>query len=157
MENKVCATESETKVLGDISSRFIEQSKSCQRNFGVFIAFHRAAKKLTTKFRDFSSRFIEQPKKLTTKYLHFLQPRPERTTTPTASPAGQPAKPSATTRPTEEEVREVIRSLKNSGATGPDGIPTALLKRADDRLLELVTRLANLSLTSGHYPTQGLE
>ena len=57
---------------------------------------------------------------------------------------------------TEDEVRSVVSSLKNSGAVGLDGVPTAVLKNADDRTLGHLTRLVNLSLTSGHFPTQGL-
>jgi hypothetical protein len=58
---------------------------------------------------------------------------------------------------TEEELRATITTLKNSGATGPDCIPTAFLKHADDALVLELTRLANLSLAKAHFPSQALE
>lgn len=40
---------------------------------------------------------------------------------------------------TQEEVERTVRSFKNSGATGLDGIPAAFLKNLDDRLMASLT------------------
>ena len=52
----------------------------------------------------------------------------------------------------EAEVYNLIISLDSSKSTGPDGISTKMLKGSVDAIMPNLTRLFNLSLTTGTVP-----
>ena len=52
-----------------------------------------------------------------------------------------------------EGVRKLLCNLKVDKATGPDGIPAFILKNAANELAPILTKLFQLSLTSGEFPT----
>ena len=55
---------------------------------------------------------------------------------------------------TEEETFFLLSSLDSSKATGPDGISACMLKSTADSITPSVTKLLNLSLSSGHVPME---
>ena len=54
---------------------------------------------------------------------------------------------------TKEEVTSSIKTLKNSKSTGPSSIPTKFLKLFQNTLNEPIAFLANLSFSTGIFPT----
>ena len=50
------------------------------------------------------------------------------------------------------EVKKIILRLKNSKATGVDGIPTCVLKRGGEVLAHPITGIVNQSIISGTFP-----
>ena len=53
---------------------------------------------------------------------------------------------------TEDEVYDLITDLDSSKSTGPDGISTKMLRGTVDAIVPSLTKLFNLSLTSGSIP-----
>ena len=53
---------------------------------------------------------------------------------------------------TESDVKDLIKSIDPSKATGPDGISPRLLKEAGDAIVPSLTRLINLSLSCAKVP-----
>jgi hypothetical protein len=51
-----------------------------------------------------------------------------------------------------DEITHVIDSLKNTSATGWDGISTSLVKSAKNTLVPIIVHIFNLCLTSGTFP-----
>ena len=54
---------------------------------------------------------------------------------------------------TDIEIIEIIRNLQNSKATGPNSIPTNLLKIASPIIVPILTSLINKSLNQGVFPS----
>ena len=59
--------------------------------------------------------------------------------------------------PTKEEVYEAVKSLKNSKAAGPDGIPAELLKHAGDSLITILHEVILSIWTNESLPLQWME
>lgn len=55
---------------------------------------------------------------------------------------------------TENEVINVIRSLKNTNSVGPDGISTKVIKTCCDELVSPLVHMINVILASGKFPRQ---
>ena len=55
---------------------------------------------------------------------------------------------------TEEDISKIIKSLKNKGSSGFDGVSNMLIKKLHDELLTPLTTIVNDSLDSGHVPSQ---
>ena len=55
---------------------------------------------------------------------------------------------------TADELRELINKLKNGKACGPDSVHNEFLKCCPDDLLEILARLFNLILSTGHVPDE---
>jgi hypothetical protein len=53
---------------------------------------------------------------------------------------------------TEAEVYDLIVGLDTSKSTGPDGISAKMLRGAVDAVVPSLTRLFNLSITTGSFP-----
>ena len=53
-----------------------------------------------------------------------------------------------------EDVREAISSLRNTPATGTDGIPTVVIKQLKYELAPYLTYLCNMIIRKRHYPTR---
>ena len=53
-----------------------------------------------------------------------------------------------------EDVRKAIDSLKNTPATGTDGIPTVVLKQLKYEIAPYLTYLCNMVIRKRHYPTR---
>ena len=50
-------------------------------------------------------------------------------------------------------VLKIIKSLKNSSATGVDYVDTRTLKLIDDKILPALAHIINLSIESSTFPT----
>ena len=53
----------------------------------------------------------------------------------------------------KEEVASIIKTLKNNKSAGPSSIPTRFLKLFQNGLSESIALLANLSISTGIFPT----
>ncbi len=53
---------------------------------------------------------------------------------------------------TPEEVKKYVLDLSSSKASGPNSIPTSILKNNVDLLIEPLTSILNKSLTEGTFP-----
>ena len=73
--------------------------------------------------------------------------------------ASLPDNVSTTTRPTlskvtatEQDVKDILKSLDVNKATGPDGISPKMLREAGETISKPLTRLINMSLTTTQFP-----
>lgn len=55
---------------------------------------------------------------------------------------------------TASDILNAISTLKESGSSGPDGIPPIFLKNCSLAIVEPITTLFNWSLQSGLFPTR---
>ena len=55
---------------------------------------------------------------------------------------------------TEKEVRQAIEKLSSNKATGPDGMSVRTLKLISPVFARPLTKLLNLSISSGKFPTE---
>ncbi len=55
----------------------------------------------------------------------------------------------------EEEVYKILSHMDPMKASGPDEIPGRLLKEGAEQIAVPLTRLYNISLQTGTYPTTG--
>ncbi|XP_073841564.1 uncharacterized protein [Musca autumnalis] len=69
----------------------------------------------------------------------------------------QSAQPMTGTNITKSEVESAITSLKTRKATGPDEIPSEMLKLMDENNIGLLTRLMNHVYNTCHYPQDWLK
>ena len=89
---------------------------------------------LTTKF------FPDSSSELTGEDLEIIELCKQPPNTPNDVPVS------------EHETRRVIRKMQNRKAPGEDLIITEMVKRAQDILVPLLTKLANSCLTFGYFP-----
>ncbi len=94
---------------------------------------------------DINNHFIEKIKKI-------RQVIPVATTT-TELPEGNLRHKFQFKYPSASKSREVIRSLRNTGALGVDGIGVAALKLGADSISAPLAHIARLSFNQGMYPT----
>lgn len=55
----------------------------------------------------------------------------------------------------EQDVKDVLKCLKTNKAYGPDGISPKVLKEGEPCLYKILTKIFNLSLTKGVFPSDG--
>ena len=51
-----------------------------------------------------------------------------------------------------DEIKKIIKNLKNSKSCGTDNIDTYIIKLASEELTPVITHIINLSLTQPHFP-----
>ena len=68
---------------------------------------------------------------------------------------GHPISPSIYLTPTDNnEIANIIKNLKHSSSTGPDGIPAPVIKAAAPFITTQLTDIINVSLKTGIFPTK---